>query len=129
MGFIKFRAWNTKTKEWLFDFRIHPDGSIMAVSKSLAGKLHHYETSTEKLADAVLVQSTEMPDKAGHVIFEGDLVDFGGIKYVIKRMNAALWAVNPDYPDHELQPQKCAEMTVLSSTFENPITSWKKLNA
>ena len=71
----KFRAWDRKKEEWCFDFRLHPDGTIMNAEKSSHNNgLEKWEYSTEENKNLILNQYKEREDKNGKNIFSGDII-------------------------------------------------------
>jgi len=75
----KFRAWDRKKEEWCFDFRLHPDGTIMNAEKSSHNNgLEKWECSKER------------EDKNGKNIFSGDIIrDNSGAIYIERLFESA----------------------------------------
>lgn len=120
---IKFRAWDKNKKEWLFDFRLHPHGSVMKVVGEKDGK---WQYSTNIHEDIELVQFTGLKDKNGKEIYEGDILiqspgfgcewksRIGLVKYEF----ASFWLVLKKQvfilDDHDCQ------FEVIGNIYENP---------
>ena len=63
---IKFRAWNKKENKWV-DYPIYIDGK---------GNIYweNYERGLQEANDIIIMQSTELVDKHGVEIYEGDVL-------------------------------------------------------
>jgi len=80
-----FRAWDKVRKQWRDDFFIDPFGRYRVFVDDDGDKNGLHEHDESSLHDLIIVQSTGLRDKAGKLIFEGDVVHFWnglGEKYV-----------------------------------------------
>lgn len=89
---LRFRAWDKTKKGWIQGFAIGQDGGIIAEIRSLARTLkgvangltiHQIEqmgTSIILNQSVIIMQSTNLLDKSGKEIFEGDIVQWQGFE-------------------------------------------------
>lgn len=121
---IKFRAWDTKLNELIYE-GFHILGECM-----MSGLL--FDRSIERLNDILIEQFTGLHDKNGKEIFEGDIVNHGDnfpsvVKYDEKSCSFRLYENKPKYArgyrfyprDHEIDAYT-SPIEVLGNIHENP---------
>jgi len=69
-----FRAWDKAKKQWRDDFFIDPFGRYRVFVDDDGDKNGLHEHDESSLHDLIIVQSTGLRDRAGKLIFEGDIV-------------------------------------------------------
>ena len=114
---IKVRAWDTKRKEWVKDFSISKNGSILCSGDS--GNLLYEGVHKTKLE---LVEFTGLKDKNSKDIYEGDIArerkSIGQIKHECERFFID-WFSSPESYNDTLRWHN-NNLEIIGNIYENP---------
>lgn len=122
MRAIKFRAWNKKKKEWLFDYDKMGAFSLFGECVML-GEFSSIPLS--RLNDIAIMQFTGLKDRNGNEIYEGDVVaSHNGVaegvvvyqapKFIIQ------WPKRKTWHEFILSPEQNQFEEILGNIYENP---------
>lgn len=130
---IKFRAWDSKYKKFLFPY---PEGfnviGEVTAFDLIGQQLHENEPNTpvlERINDVELMQYTGLKDKQGFEIYEGDIINYSNpynhkeYTHIVKwdEMWSCFGLFEPDNKwCKENDWQKIKEVEVIGNQFENP---------
>ena len=82
---IKFRAWNTDSKEMLYsDFEaygFYPSDDPDYIEENTDAIFHYHAWTGDK--DFILMQFTGLQDIEGNDIYEGDILGYDGKNYLV----------------------------------------------
>ena len=111
----KFRAWDKELQTML-------DVSLIDFKKGvLVGEHWEFgETNFMSFAEIVLMQSTDMVDRNGKIIFEGDVVKCNGLLGTIKSLKAMWICSFVKHNNYQKVGFFAQEIEVVGNIYENP---------
>jgi uncharacterized phage protein (TIGR01671 family) len=132
---IKFRAWDKDKKQWIHDFRIHPQGMVFpakAILDEPDGRFWLYERGHGVELNCELNLTFGLKDKKGRNVYFGDIIKYSFtdkenpennevdvIAEVIETINGGMGQLSDGVISDLWEDEELWDIEVIGNIYEN----------